>query len=73
MPEQLLDRAQIRAGAEQMRGEGVPERMRRRRLGQAEHGAGAGDPELDDARGELLAARANEQRIVGARAASGRA
>ena len=48
--EQLLDGAQIGAGAEEMRGEGMAQRMRRRRLGQAERGARARDPELDDAR-----------------------
>ena len=47
--EQLLDGAQIRAGAEQMRGEGMAQRMRRRRLGQAERAAHRAI-ELDDAR-----------------------
>ena len=39
--EQFLDGAQIGAGAKQMRGEGMAERMRRRRVGQAERGARA--------------------------------
>ena len=64
MAEQLLDGAQIGAGAKQMRGEGVAQRMRRRRLGQAERGARARNLELDDAGAELLPASADEQRIV---------
>jgi hypothetical protein len=50
MAEQLLDGAEIGAGAEQMRGEGVPQRMRRRRLGQPKCAARTRDDELDDAR-----------------------
>src|SRR5262245_4744153 len=56
MAQQLLDGAEIGAGAQQMRGEGMPERMRRRRIGQAESDAGACDPELDDARRKLASA-----------------
>ena len=41
MAEQFLDGAQIGAGAQQMRGEGMAQRMRRRRVGQAERGARA--------------------------------
>ena len=47
--EQLLDRAQISAGAEEMGGEGVAERMRRRRVGQPKRAARPRDEELDDA------------------------
>ena len=47
--EQLLDRPQIRAGAEEMRGEGVAQRMRRRRVGQPKRAARPCDDELDDA------------------------
>src|SRR5215472_3894076 len=48
--EQLLDRAQVAAARQQMRGEGVPQRMRRRRLGQPQGPAQPGHGELDEAR-----------------------
>jgi len=63
VPEQFLDGAEIGAGPKQMRGEGMTQRMRRRRHGQAERGAGAGDPELDQPRRELLALRDLRQRL----------
>jgi hypothetical protein len=62
--EQLLDRPQIGAGAEQMRGEGVPERMRRRSVWQPKRAPRPGNHELDDAGLKRHAAHADEQRIV---------
>src|SRR4029450_2233221 len=66
MAEEFLDGAEIGAGAQQMRGEGMAQRMRRRRLGQAECCPGACDPELDDAGRKFLAAEADEKGVAGA-------
>src|SRR5260370_18912566 len=64
MAQQLLDRAQIAAAGEQMRGEAVAQRVRRGALGQADIGAQFLQPRLHDARMERTAARTDEQRIL---------
>src|SRR6185369_2779720 len=60
--EQFLDRAQIAAAAEQMGGEGMPQRMRRGAVGQAERAAQPLHGELDDSWRQWSAARADEDR-----------
>ena len=63
--EQFLDGAQIAAAAEQMRGEGMAQAVRRRRGGQAERAAQPLHRELDDARRERPALDAEKERAVG--------
>src|SRR4051812_36416326 len=60
--EQFLNRAQVAAAAEQMGGKGMPQRMRRRAVGQAERAAQPFHGELDDPRAERTAARPDEDR-----------
>ena len=60
--QKLLDGAQFAAAREQVRGEGVAQRVRRRGLGQAERAAQLRDRQLDDARRQRAAPRADEQR-----------
>ena len=62
--EQFLDRAQIAAAGEKMRGEGMPQRMRRRGLGQAERAAQPRHGKLHEARRQRAALGADEQRAV---------
>ena len=64
MAEQFLDRPEIGTGREEMRREGVPERMRRRRRRQAKRAPQPRDLELHDARPERPAFFAAEQRLV---------
>src|SRR5665811_707495 len=64
MPQQLLDRAQVRAGTQQMGRKGMAQRVRRRGVREAERDACSCHAKLDDARAKLLTARADEQRIV---------
>ena len=64
MTEQFLDRPQVRAGAQEMRGEGVAERMGRGRGREPQRGARLLQAKLDDARGQPLAPHADEERIV---------
>src|SRR6478609_1071746 len=65
MAEQFLDRAQIAAARQQMRGEGMPERVRRGAVGQTERAAQPLHRELDDARAQGPAACADEDRAFG--------
>ena len=69
--EQFLDRAQVAAARQQMRGEGMPQRVRRRAVGQPQRAAQPLHRELDDARAERPAARADEDRPVRRRADAG--
>src|SRR5262245_15079355 len=62
--EQFLDRAKVAAAGQQMRGKGVPERMRGGAVGQAECAAQPLHRELDDARAQGPAARADEHGSV---------
>ena len=48
MPEQQLNRADVRAGFQQVHGKGVPERMRRHRLGETAATAGLSAGAVDD-------------------------
>ena len=64
MAEQLLYRTQIAAARQKMGGEGVPQRMRRRRIGQAQRAAQPRHRQLHNARQQRTAARADEQRAV---------
>src|SRR6516225_12491199 len=59
--EQLLDRTQIPAARQQMRCEGMAQRMRRRGLRQPELAAQPRHRKLDDAWGERAASGADEQ------------
>lgn len=61
MAEQLLDRAQITATREQVRGERMAQRMRRRRVRQTEGAAQLLHAALDDAGLQFSAARATEE------------
>ncbi len=60
--EQFLDRAHVAAARQQMRGERMPQRMRRRGLGQPERAAQPRHGELHDARRQRAAFGADEQR-----------
>src|ERR1700675_3004006 len=62
--EQFLDRADVAAAGEQVRGEGMPQRVRRRGLRQAERAAQPRHGELDDARRQRTALGADKQRAV---------
>ena len=62
MAQKFLDGAQFAPAREQVRGEGVAQRVRRRGLGQAERAAQLRDRQLDDARRQRAAPRADEQR-----------
>ena len=50
MAQKLLDRAEIAAALQKMRGEGMAQRMRRRAIGEPERAAQTRDRELDDPR-----------------------
>src|SRR6202034_2168555 len=60
MPEQFLDCAQVAAAGEQMGGEGMPQRMRRRAVGQAERAAQPFHRKLHDPGLQRAAPRADE-------------
>ena len=62
--EQFLDRAQIAAAREKVRGEGMPQGMRRRRLGKPERAAQPRHGELNDAGRKRPALGADEQRAL---------
>src|SRR5580692_2304438 len=62
--EQFLDRADVAAAGEEVRGEGMPQRMRRCGLRQPERAAQPRHGELDDARRQRAALGADEQRAV---------
>src|SRR5580692_3310662 len=62
--EQFLDRADVAAAGEQVRGEGMPQRVRRCGLRQAERAAQPRHGELDEARRQRPALGADEQRPV---------
>ena len=64
MAEQFLDRAQVAAGAEQVRRKAVAQRMRRRGRRQAEITAQCLHLPLHQARMQRPAARADKQRLV---------
>src|SRR5437764_13926802 len=64
MAEKLLDRAQVAAASEEMRRERMAQRMRCRRLRQAERAAQPRHRELNDPRREWAAFGADEQRTV---------
>src|SRR5215208_3664035 len=62
MAEQFLDRAQVAAARQKMRGEGMPQRMRRGTIGQAERAAQPLHRQLQDSRAQRSAARADKER-----------
>ena len=64
MAEQFLDGAQVAAAREEMCGEGMAQRVRRRGIGQAERAAQAFHGELDDAGRQRPAAGAEEEGAV---------
>src|ERR1700722_2133468 len=64
MAEQFLDRADVAAACQQVRGERMSQRVRRCCLGQAERAAQARHRQLDKARGEGATFGADEQRTV---------
>ena len=66
VPEQLLDRAQIGAALQQVRGEGMPERVRADAEARAAGRDVACDEALHAAPREPCAARGDEQRIAAA-------
>src|SRR6478609_2241366 len=63
--EQFLDRAQVAAARQQMRGEGMPQRVRGRALGQAERAAQSRHGELHDTWRQRAAFGADKERAVG--------
>ena len=63
--QELLDGAEIAAIGQEVGGEAVAQRVRRRRLRQPQQGAQRAQPLLHDAGGKPLAAHADEQRTVG--------
>ena len=63
--EQLLDRAQIAAARQQVGGEGMAQRVRRRAVGQPERAAHPLHRKLHDARRQRPALGADEERPVG--------
>ena len=65
MAEELLDDAQVRAALEHVRGEGVAQRVRARPLRQPGASDKTVDPEAQATGPQRLAARPQEQRIVG--------
>ena len=67
MAEQFLDGAQIAAPVQQMGGKGMPQRVRRRAVGQAQRAAQPLHGELDNARTERTAAGADKDRPFGAK------
>ena len=70
--EQFLDRAQIAAAAQEMRRETVPQRVRGRGLGEAEHAAQGLHLALHEARAKGAAARADKERpVLGQRIGAG--
>ena len=73
MAEQLLQRAQIGAAAEQMGGEAVAQGVRRRPFGEAERAPRLHHRAAHDLAAQRPAARAAEQRLVLRRAATGKA
>ena len=62
--EQLLDRAQVAAAAQEMSRKTVPQRVRRRTFGEAEQAAQRLHLPLHLARAESIAAGADEERAV---------
>ena len=64
MTQQFLDRAQVATAGQQVRGEGVPQRVRRRVLGQAVQPPEPPHGPLRHRRVEPPAAHADEQRAV---------
>src|SRR5690242_18312269 len=68
MAQQLLDGAEVAAARQQMRGETVPERVRRRRIRQAQRDAQLLHLLLYEARVERAAAGADEERLAGRKA-----
>src|SRR5580692_1052581 len=62
--EQFLDRAQIAAAREEMRGEGMAQRMRRRRFGKPERAAQPRHRQLHEARRQRAAFGADKQRAL---------
>src|SRR6202034_366611 len=65
MAEQVLDGSQVASPSEEMRGEGMAQRMRRRGFGQAERAAHPRHRQLHDAWRQGSAFRADEQRAGG--------
>src|ERR1700730_2637439 len=65
MPEQLLDSAEVGACAEEMRGERMTQRVRRRRLRQAELLAQPRHRPLDAARDQRATVEADKERAAG--------